>query len=159
MASRTKRRVYSLQLSWYSDRCGCLGINTARSRHESRTTFHIQCSERRCRTNYNSRKYDTDIVVICVYYASTLLRDLPELWVRTARDSYLPIHGIAAALGPASCRALPFIHSLSGRDTTSYPYFTGKKTCIKSSMQIDIPALEDFADGDQGPARITSQVV
>ena len=102
---------------------------------------------------------DTDIVVICVYYASTLLRDLPELWVRTARDSYLPIHGIAAALGPASCRALLFIHSLSGRDTTSYPYFTGKKTWIKSSMQIDIPALKDFADGDQGPARITSQVV
>ena len=64
---------------------------------------------------------DTDIVVICVYYASKLLRDLPELWVRTARDSYLPIHGIAAALGPASCRALPFIHSLSGRYTTSYP--------------------------------------
>ena len=102
---------------------------------------------------------DTDIVIICVYYASTLLRDLPELWVRTARDSYLPIHGITAALGPASCRALPFIHSLSGRDTTSYPYFTRKKTWIKSSMQIDIPALEDFADGDQGPARITSQVV
>ena len=101
----------------------------------------------------------TDIVVICVYYASTLLRDLPELWVRTARDTYLPIHDIAAALGPASCRALPFIHSLSGRDTTSYPYFTGKKTWIKSSMQIDIPALEDFADGYQGPARITSQVV
>ena len=57
VASRTKQRVYSLQLSWYSDRCGCLGINTARSRHESRTTFHIQCSERRCRTNYNSRKW------------------------------------------------------------------------------------------------------
>ena len=26
-------------------------------------------------------------------------------------------------------------------------------------MQIDIPAFEDFADGDQGPARITAQVV
>ena len=26
-------------------------------------------------------------------------------------------------------------------------------------MEIDIPALEDFADGDQGPARITPQVV
>ena len=101
---------------------------------------------------------DTDFVVICVYYASTLLRDLPER-DSSARDSYLPIHEIAAALGPASCRALPFIHSLSGRDTTSYPYFTGKKTRIKSSRQIDIPALEDFADGDQGPARITSQVV
>ena len=26
-------------------------------------------------------------------------------------------------------------------------------------MQIDIPAFEDFADGDQGPARITAHVV
>ena len=26
-------------------------------------------------------------------------------------------------------------------------------------MQVDMPALEDFADGDQGPARITAEVV
>ena len=46
---------------------------------------------------------DTDTVVIsCVCYASTLLRDLSELSmsVRTARGSYLPIHGIAAQLVP-----------------------------------------------------------
>ena len=106
---------------------------------------------------------DTDNVVIsCVYYASTLLRDLSELffnmWVRTARGSYLPIHGIAAAVGPSTSHALPFIHSLSGRDTTSYSYFTGKRTRIKSSMPIYIMALEDFVDGDQGPARITAEV-
>ena len=104
---------------------------------------------------------DTDTVVIsCVYYASTLLRDLSELsmWVRTARGSYLPIHGIAAAVDPSTSHALPFIHSLSGRDTTSYSYCTGKKTCIKSSMRMDIMALEDFVDGDQGPARITAEV-
>ena len=104
---------------------------------------------------------DTDTVVIsCVYYASTRLRDLsePSMWVRTARGSYLPIHGIAAAVGPSTSHALPIIHSLSGRDTTSYSYFTGKKTCIKSNMQIYIMALEDFVDGDQGPARITEEV-
>ena len=104
---------------------------------------------------------DTDTVVIsCVYYVSTLLRDVSELsmWVRTARGSYLPIHGSAAAVGPSTSHALPFIHSLSERDTTSYSYFTGKKTCIKSSMPIDIMALEDFVDGDQGPARITAKV-
>ena len=33
------------------------------------------------------------------------------------------------------------------------------KTCIKSSMPIDIPALEYFANGDQGPARITAECV
>ena len=70
---------------------------------------------------------DTDTVVIsCVYYTSTLLRDLSELsmLVRTARGSYLPIHGIASAVGPSTSHALPFIHSLSERDTTSYSYFT-----------------------------------
>ena len=41
------------------------------------------------------------VVISCVYYASTLLRDLSELpmWVRTARGSNLPIHGTAAAVG------------------------------------------------------------
>ena len=52
---------------------------------------------------------DTDTVVIsCVYYASTLLRDLSELsmWVRTARGSYLPIHGIASVPQPVThCRS------------------------------------------------------
>ena len=76
------------------------------------------------------------------------------MWVRTARGSYLPIHGIAAVVGPPTSHALPFIHSLSERDTTSYSYCTGKKTCIKSSIM----ALEDFVDGDQGPARITAEV-
>ena len=105
---------------------------------------------------------DTDTVVIsCVYYASTLLRDLSGLsmWARTARGRYLPIHGIAAAVGPSTSHALSCIHILSERDTTSYSYFTGKKTCIKSSVPIDIMALEDFVDGDQGPARITAEVV
>ena len=70
-----------------------------------------------------------------------------------------PTNEIAPAHGPATSRALQFIHSLSGGDITSYPYFTGKKTWIKSSMQIYKPALEDFVDGDQGAARITAEVV
>jgi len=39
---------------------------------------------------------------------------------------------------------MPFDHSLSGRD--SYPYITGKKAWLKSSMIRDIPALEEFGD-------------
>ena len=92
---------------------------------------------------------DTDVIVMCIYYASTLLNDLEELWVRTGPDNYyLPIHQIAKSLGPAQCRALPFLHSLSGRDTTSYPYFTSKKGWFITSKKIDTPALEDFAESD-----------
>ncbi|KAJ4932499.1 hypothetical protein JOQ06_010919 [Pogonophryne albipinna] len=35
---------------------------------------------------------------------------------------------------------------LSGRDTTSYPYFTGKRAWFKSSISLDIPALEEFGE-------------
>jgi len=74
---------------------------------------------------------DTDIIVICLYYAATILQNLPELWVRTAAETYLPIHQMAKALGPSKCRTLPFIHSLSGTDTTSYSFFTGKKDVVE----------------------------
>ena len=40
---------------------------------------------------------DKDIIVICVFYAATLLKDLSELWVRMSQDNYLPIHEISAA--------------------------------------------------------------
>uniref|UniRef100_UPI00358F0481 E3 ubiquitin-protein ligase XIAP-like n=1 Tax=Myxine glutinosa TaxID=7769 RepID=UPI00358F0481 len=79
---------------------------------------------------------DIDVIVKCVYYAATLLKYLPEL-----------------------SRGLPFIHSLSGRGITSYPYFTGKKVWLNRSKTTDISALEDFADEDQGPARITADVI
>ena len=87
---------------------------------------------------------DTDIITICLYYAVTFLKGLPEMWVRTAHDIYLPVHEMAVTLGPSQCMALPFIHSMSGRDTTSYPYFVGKKSWIKVSKVTDIPALESF---------------
>ena len=89
---------------------------------------------------------DTDIIIMCIYHAATHLLDLPELWVRTEQDAYLPIHHMVSALGLAQCRALPFIHSLSGRDTTSYPFFTGKKAWFKTSMGLDLPALQEFGE-------------
>ncbi|KAK1900297.1 Mitochondrial import inner membrane translocase subunit TIM21 [Dissostichus eleginoides] len=89
---------------------------------------------------------DTDIITTCLYYGATHLSDLTELWVRTGQNAYLPIHKMVVALGPSQCCAMPFIHSLSGRDTTSYPYFTVKKAWFKSSMSLDIPALEEFCE-------------
>ena len=87
---------------------------------------------------------DTGVIIMCLYHAATHLQDLPELWVRTEQSAYLPIHDMVSELGLAQCRALPFIHSLSGRDTTSYPFFTGKKAWFKTSMQLVLPALQEF---------------
>ena len=49
-------------------------------------------------------------------------------------------------MGPSQCRILPFIHSLSGRDTTSFSFVIGKKTWMFFSKTIEIDALEDFAE-------------
>lgn len=92
---------------------------------------------------------DTDIIVLAIYYAATHLNFLQELWIRTAPQRYIPIHEIAAKLGAPLCRALPFIHSMSGRDTTSYPYFTGKKSWLASSKTLDLSALQAFAENEQ----------
>ena len=54
--------------------------------------------------------------------------------------------------------SMPFIHSLSGRDTTSYPYFIGKKIWLNRSKATDIPALEAFGDPDEGQPCITPEV-
>lgn len=81
----------------------------------------------------------------------------PEFWVRTAHDVYLPVHEMAVRLGPSQCRALPFVHSLSGRDTTSYPYYTGKKSWIKASNTVDHPGLESF--GKDATDNITPYII
>ncbi|XP_034027542.1 uncharacterized protein LOC117511756 [Thalassophryne amazonica] len=100
---------------------------------------------------------DTDIITTWLYYAATHLKDLPEFWVRTAHDVYLPIHEMAVARGLSQCHALPFVHSLSGRDTTSYPYFMGKKSWIKASTTVDLAALESF--GKDATDDITPNII
>lgn len=100
---------------------------------------------------------DTDVIVLCIYYASTMLKDLPELWVKTATDNYLPIHDIAKALQPHRCLSLPFVHSLSGRDTTSSTFFTSKKGWLAASKKIPLDALANF--GSDGNAILTEDVI
>ena len=89
---------------------------------------------------------DTDVIVICIYYAFKMQDQLSEVWVRSGSDNYLPIHLIAQSLGDTVSLALPFIHSLSGRDITSYPYFTSKKGWLSASCKLDIHALADYGE-------------
>ena len=97
---------------------------------------------------------DTDVVVLCIYYAATQLQGLTGLWVRSEKDVFLPIHLMASALGVDKCRALPFIHSLSGRDTTSYPFFTGKKAWFDASNDVNLSELESFGEN---PVNVLSE--
>ena len=84
---------------------------------------------------------------------------MPEIWIRTERDAYLPICDLVAALGIARCWSLPFVHSFSGRDT-SYFYFTSKKVWLSASKALNISALEELfesADSSDIDANVISQ--
>ncbi len=51
-------------------------------------------------------------------------------------------------LGLPYVNDLPFVHSLSGRDTTSYPYFTGKKAWFEAMQTVETPVIELFGEND-----------
>ena len=89
---------------------------------------------------------DTDAIAICIYYAFKMKDHLCEVWVRSGSDGYLPRHLIYQSLGDTVSLALSFIHSLSGRDIASNPYFTSKKGWLLASCKLDIHALEDYGE-------------
>ena len=101
---------------------------------------------------------DTDVITLCIYYyASTLMTQLDELWVKAGPLSYLPIHEITKSLQPPQCKLLPFLHSFSGRDTTSHPYFTSEKGWFIASTKVNTSALEAF--GENGQFDITDELI
>ena len=66
------------------------------------------------------RTIDTDIVVVAI---ATLNRTKPdELWVAFGTGEhfrFIPIHEVAAAVGPRKSANLPLFHALTGCDTVS----------------------------------------
>ena len=93
---------------------------------------------------------DTDVIVLCLYYYKTMLKDigLKELWVKTQQYIHLPVHDIAEKLDQDLCQALPLPHSPSGRDNTSYAYFTGKKTWLQKCRTAPLDHLASFGEAD-----------
>ena len=78
------------------------------------------------------RTVDTDIVVLAVAAAAKLntISDL-ELWVAFGTGKhfrYIPVHEIAACLGPEMSEALPLFHAYTGCDTVSAFAGGGQKT-------------------------------
>lgn len=78
------------------------------------------------------RTVDTDVVVLAVAAAAKLstISDL-ELWVAFGTGKhfrYIPVHEIAACIGPQRSEALPLFHAYTGCDTVSSFAGRGKKT-------------------------------
>ena len=72
---------------------------------------------------------DTDVVVVAI---ATLNRTKPdELWVAFGTGGhfrFIPIHEVAAAVGPRKSANLPLFHAITGCDTVSSFAGIGKKT-------------------------------
>ena len=74
---------------------------------------------------------DSDVVVLAVSVFHEV--DMDELWVSYGtgiNKKYIPVHEIAASLGPFKARVLPLFHSLTGCDTTSGFKYKGEKKCM-----------------------------
>jgi hypothetical protein len=75
-------------------------------------------------------------------------RNMTNFWIRTNENKYLPVHEMANGIGPDLCQLLPFIHSISGRDTTSFLYGIGKGSWIAQSKELNMPALASLGENE-----------
>ena len=82
---------------------------------------------------------DTDVICLALYYASSW--GLRNVWIRKDQSIYMSITKLASCLGNYSCRLLPFLHSIGGRDTTSFFYGVGKAAWVKCAKEVKLEAL------------------
>ena len=92
------------------------------------------------------RTVDTDVVMVAI---ATLNRTKPdELWVAFGTGGhfrFIPIHEVAAAVGPRKSVNLPLFHALTGCDTVSSFAGIGKKTAwADGNVYPDV--TESFAE-------------
>ncbi|KAG1652386.1 Monocarboxylate transporter 14 [Nymphon striatum] len=108
------------------------------------------CYHKECMDRFMSIKPKKGKSVEEVVYDKTKLKELglDEFWMKTQQDSHLPIHKIANTLDADLCRALPLIHSLSGRDITSYPFFIGKTTWLQKSKTVPLDYIASYAEAE-----------
>ncbi len=94
---------------------------------------------------------DTNVVVLSISYYKTLLQDLglKELWMKLKQTPTYQYMRQPVNLTRSCVVHFRSYTVLSGRDTTSYPYFTGKKVWLRKSKTVPLDDLANFAeDGD-----------
>ena len=79
----------------------------------------------------------TDVLVLCVLYFPQM-QDTEELWLYMGTVSggsdgrrYIPVHDICSSLSNITCQILPYLHALTGCDTTCAFFRIGKKYVYK----------------------------
>ncbi|KAK3740844.1 hypothetical protein QZH41_000596 [Actinostola sp. cb2023] len=85
---------------------------------------------------------DTDVAVLATYSFQTI--QCEELWFKTGvkdKVRFIPIHLVSEKLGVTICAALPGFHALTGCDSTSGLFRTGKKKAWKAFLKD--PSAQD----------------
>ncbi|XP_071853660.1 uncharacterized protein [Apostichopus japonicus] len=96
---------------------------------DTRMILHLSHAFHEGFQNILIRTVDTDVVVLTIAAVSKL--GIQESWVAFGTGKnfrYIPVHEIAASLGPNKCQALPMFHAYTGCDTVSAFYSKGKKS-------------------------------
>ncbi|KAL8579778.1 hypothetical protein ACOMHN_066426 [Nucella lapillus] len=103
---------------------------------DTRMMLHLRHAADEGHTNAFLRTVDSDVVVLAVSLFGDLgLSEL--LWIgygtgKKYRD--IPVHQVAAGMGPCACKALPLFHAFTGCDITSSMFGIGKKTAYNAWM-------------------------
>ena len=136
--------------------------NLTPSNHEEADTRMVLHLADAAKKGYNKillRTVDTDVVVLSVAAFAKL--EIQELWIAFGTGKnfrYIPIHEIAASLGPAKSQALPIFHAYTGCDTVSSFATKGKKSAWDTWKLYD-EITATFLALSAGPSNITDEEV
>ena len=127
-------------------------IHTSGGWYKDNTTHHLFYSVQTDKVDrVVIHANDTDVIIMCLYYAPTHIQYLPELWVRTEQSACLPIHHMVSALGLAQCPALPFIHSLKAYSEFDFSHHRDHRKLQYDVIPPHLPAIRsDFTHDRSG---------
>ncbi len=71
------------------------------------------------------------------------------MWMCLDQDRYVNLTQLATALGEEKCKILPFLHSISGRDITSFVFNVGKVNWLRHGFKRELCALSKLGETEQ----------
>ena len=81
------------------------------------------------------RATDTDVFVLLTY-AYSVIKPLQDWMMKIDHERYVSIKALTDRFGDEMCQALPAYHSITGCDTTSFPFGVGKVKPLKKTKKL-----------------------
>ena len=153
-----------MTLSLYKNICSegvsdCPELFCTHEEADTRMVLHVihadrMFGEKRTKGQIIVKSPDTDVLVLCVHYFSSL-QYTDELWFQTGTISstkdgrrFISVHNICNRIDTVICKILPAVHAVTGCHTTSSMLSIVKRTVFKvlkdrPSDFIDLSSLAD----------------